>query len=73
MEINLGDSAFMIICSALVFLMTPGLALFYGGMVRRKNIIKEFMDIRVESSVEAEGLDVAEHGETAYPAFNGFD
>jgi len=53
--------------------MTPGLALFYGGMVRRKNIIKEFMDIRVESSVEAEGLDVAEHGETAYPAFNGFD
>jgi len=73
MEINLGDSAFMIICSALVFLMTPGLALFYGGMVRRKNIIKVFMDIRVESSVEAEGLDIAEHGETAYPAFNGFD
>jgi len=36
-------------------------------------VIKVFMNIRVESSVETEGLDVAEHGETAYPAFNGFD
>lgn len=34
--INTGDTSFMIICSALVFLMTPGLALFYGGMVRKK-------------------------------------
>jgi len=36
---NIGDSAFVIICSAFVFLMTPGLALFYGGMVKRKNIL----------------------------------
>ncbi|MCX5780095.1 MAG: ammonium transporter [Firmicutes bacterium] len=34
-----GDTAFMIICSALVMIMTPGLALFYGGMVRRKNVL----------------------------------
>jgi len=43
MKINLGDSAFVMICSALVFLMTPGLALFYGGMARRKNILNTVM------------------------------
>src|SRR5665647_1497176 len=37
--INSGDTAFMIICTALVMIMTPGLALFYGGMVRRKNVL----------------------------------
>ena len=37
MEINFGDSAFVLICTALVFFMTPGLAFFYSGMVRRKN------------------------------------
>ena len=36
-------------------------------------VMKLFMDIRVEKSEEADGLDVAEHGETAYPAFNGLD
>ena len=43
MKINLADSAFVMICSVLVFLMTPGLALFYGGMVRRKNILNTLM------------------------------
>jgi Amt family ammonium transporter len=43
MEINLGDSSFILICSALVLLMTPGLAFFYGGMVRRKNILNTLM------------------------------
>lgn len=33
---NSGDIGFMLICSALVLLMTPGLAFFYGGLVRRK-------------------------------------
>ncbi len=37
--IDTGDTAFMIICTALVLIMTPGLALFYGGMVRRKNVL----------------------------------
>lgn len=41
--INLADSAFIIICSALVFLMTPGLALFYGGMARRRNILNTIL------------------------------
>ena len=43
MEINLGDSAFILICSALVFVMTPGLAFFYAGMVRRKNVLNTLM------------------------------
>ncbi|HTY45700.1 MAG TPA: ammonium transporter, partial [Patescibacteria group bacterium] len=37
--INTGDTAWVLISSALVMLMTPGLAFFYGGMVRRKNIL----------------------------------
>lgn len=39
MGINSGDCAFVLLCAALVFLMTPGLAFFYGGMVRRKNVL----------------------------------
>jgi len=38
-----GDTAWMLISSALVLLMTPGLALFYGGMVRKKNVLATFM------------------------------
>lgn len=40
---NNGDIAFMLIASAMVMLMTPGLALFYGGMVRSKNILATIM------------------------------
>lgn len=39
MAIDAGDTAFIIICTALVMLMTPGVGLFYGGMVRKKNVI----------------------------------
>ena len=41
--INTGDTAWLLMSSALVMLMTPGLALFYGGMVRRKNILSTIM------------------------------
>lgn len=41
--INTGDTAWILISSALVMLMTPGLALFYGGMVRRKNVLGVLM------------------------------
>jgi len=34
-----GDTAWVLVCTALVMLMTPGLGLFYGGMVRRKNVL----------------------------------
>lgn len=40
---NAGDTGFMIICAALVFFMTPGLAFFYGGLVRRKNVVNTMM------------------------------
>jgi Amt family ammonium transporter len=40
---NSGDTAFVLASSALVLLMTPGLALFYGGMVRGKNILNTLM------------------------------
>ncbi|HEY8909899.1 MAG TPA: ammonium transporter, partial [Desulfosporosinus sp.] len=38
-----GDTSFVLISTALVFLMTPGLALFYGGMVRKKNVLSTLM------------------------------
>jgi Amt family ammonium transporter len=38
-EINAGDTAWVLIATALVTMMTPALAFFYGGMVRRKNIL----------------------------------
>ncbi|MDP2849201.1 MAG: ammonium transporter [Humidesulfovibrio sp.] len=40
---NAADTAFVLICSALVMFMTPGLALFYGGMVRSKNVLATIM------------------------------
>ncbi len=36
---NTGDTAWILMCTALVFIMTPGVAFFYGGMARRKNIL----------------------------------
>ncbi|MCO1604077.1 ammonium transporter [Desulfosporosinus nitroreducens] len=41
--LNTGDIAFLVICTLLVFLMTPGLALFYGGMVRKRNVLSIMM------------------------------
>ena len=40
---NTGDTAFILVSSALVMLMTPGLALFYGGMARNKNVLGTLM------------------------------
>ena len=42
-RIDTGDTAWILISTALVMLMTPGLALFYGGMVRRKNVLGTIM------------------------------
>jgi len=41
--INAGDTAWVLMSSALVLLMTPGLAFFYGGMVRKKNMLSVLM------------------------------
>src|SRR5687768_15149799 len=48
---NSADTAWVIIAAALVFLMTPGLAFFYGGMVHRKNVISTMI-----KSVVAAGI-----------------
>jgi ammonium transporter, Amt family len=41
--INSGDTAWLLVSTALVMLMTPGLALFYGGMVQGRNVLSTFM------------------------------
>jgi Amt family ammonium transporter len=43
MRINAGDTAWVLMSAALVMFMTPGLALFYGGMVRAKNVLAMLM------------------------------
>jgi len=42
-EISAGDTAWVLTSAALVMLMTPGLAFFYGGLVRRKNVLSTIM------------------------------
>ncbi|RZL44253.1 MAG: ammonium transporter [Pedobacter sp.] len=48
---NAADIAFILIASALVFLMTPGLAFFYGGMVHRKNVLSTMIKSVVAAGV----------------------
>lgn len=48
---NTADMAWIIVATALVFLMTPGLAFFYGGMVHRKNVISTMMKSFVAAGV----------------------
>lgn len=51
--LNTGDTAFVMLCTALVCLMTPALALFYGGMVPRKNVLTIMMQNFVSMGVIA--------------------
>ncbi|BBB91278.1 MAG TPA: ammonium transporter [Methylomusa anaerophila] len=43
LKVDTGDTAFVLVSAAIVMLMTPGLALFYGGMVRTKNVLSTIM------------------------------
>jgi len=43
LKIDSGDTAWVLVGAALVMLMTPGLAFFYGGLVRRKNVLSILM------------------------------
>jgi Amt family ammonium transporter len=43
MEINSGDTAWVLVSAALVMLMTPALGFFYGRLVRRKNVLSTIM------------------------------
>src|SRR5512146_1646645 len=49
--LDAGSTAWMLASSAMVLLMVPGLALFYGGMVRRKNVLTTMMMSFVAMSV----------------------
>lgn len=51
LAVNSGDTAWMMVSIALVMLMTPALALYYGGMVRRKNILGTIMQSFVSMAV----------------------
>jgi Amt family ammonium transporter len=42
-NLDTGNTAFMLLCSSLVMLMTPGLAFFYGGLVSRRNVLAIMM------------------------------
>jgi len=42
-NLDTGDTGFMLLCSSLVMLMTPGLAFFYGGLVSRRNVLTIMM------------------------------
>lgn len=51
--VDSGDTAFILLCTALVCLMTPGLAFFYGGLVRRKNVLTIMMQSFISMGVIA--------------------
>src|SRR5436305_11986175 len=48
---NTADIAWLIVATALVFLMTPGLAFFYGGMVHRKNVLSTMIKSFVAAGI----------------------
>ena len=49
--VDAGSTAWMLVSSALVLLMVPGLALFYGGLVRRKNVLTTMLHSFVAMAV----------------------
>ncbi|MDR1013706.1 MAG: ammonium transporter [Coriobacteriales bacterium] len=76
--LDTGTSAFMLVCVMLVLLMTPGLAFFYGGLARRKNVVNTmFMSMVVLGIVGVAwvlvGQSFAYGGDGALPFFGGFD
>src|SRR5207247_5232728 len=50
-KLDSGDTAWMLVSTGLVLLMVPGLALFYGGMVRRKNVLGTMMHSMVALAI----------------------
>lgn len=51
--ISAGDTAWVLVSAALVFLMTPGLAFFYGGLVHRRNALNTFMMVVIALAASA--------------------
>ena len=50
-QLSIGDTAWMLTAAALVFIMTPGLAFFYGGMVNSKNVISTMLQSFISMAV----------------------
>ena len=73
-----GTTTFMMVCTMLVLLMTPGLAFFYGGLTRRKNVGNTMVMVFVSIGIVALtwtvcGWSFAYGGDGANPVFGGFD
>ena len=73
-----GSTAFMLVCAMLVLLMTPGLAFFYGGLSRRKNVVTTMIMVFSAIGIVAItwticGWSLAYGGDGSSPFFGGFD
>ena len=73
-----GSTAFMLVCAMLVLLMTPGLAFFYGGLSRRKNVVNTMIMVFSAIGIVAItwticGWSLAYRGDGSSPFFGGFD
>src|SRR5215471_18353674 len=69
---NFADIAWLLVATALVFLMTPGLAFFYGGMVHRKNVLSTMIKSVVAAGVVTVLWLVIEFGLCFGPSIGGF-
>jgi Amt family ammonium transporter len=70
--VSSGDTAFVLISAAFVMLMTPGLALFYGGMVRRKNVLATIVQSFVMLSIVTIQWVLVGYSLAFGPSFHGF-
>lgn len=73
-----GSTAFMLVCAMLILLMTPGLAFFYGGLSRRKNVVNTMIMVFSAIGIVAItwticGWSLAYGGDGSSPFFGGFD
>lgn len=76
--LDTGSTGFMLVCTMLVLLMTPGLAFFYGGLSRRKNVVNTMVMIFAVLGIVgvawvACGWSFAYGGDGAIPVFGGLD
>src|SRR5688572_14041680 len=69
--INAADTAWLLVAAALVLLMTPALALFYGGMVRRQNVLSTFMYVLAPLPIVSIEWAFGEYGLVFGPSVGG--
>jgi Amt family ammonium transporter len=70
--VNTGDTAWMLTSSALVLFMTPGLAFFYGGMVRNKNVVSTIMQSFIACAIVTLAWFAVGYSMAFGPTRNGF-